>query len=99
VLSWYEYFSIGVILLPFVFIIGFYLTSIIIQNFRQVIAHIILALLTVVLPFAIIYLFTGHFEFIEVKNAVLGFIGGLSVLLSTVILKLTDRGVEKGVPS
>lgn len=94
-ISWYEYFSIGVILLPFAFIIGFYLTSIIIQNFRQVIAPIILALLTVVSPFAFIYLFTGHFEFIEVKNAVLGFIGGLSVLLSTAILKLADRGVQK----
>jgi len=94
-ISWYEYFSIGVILLPFAFITGFYLTSMIIQNFKQFLAPIILGILTVVLPFAVNYLFTGHFEFIEIKNAVLSFISGLGVFLAAVIISLIGKGVEK----
>jgi hypothetical protein len=93
--SWYAYFSIGVILLPFAFITGFYLTSMIIQNFRQLLAPIILGLLAVVLPFAINYLFTGYFEFIEIKNVILSFISGLSVTLATIIASLIGRRVEK----
>jgi hypothetical protein len=93
--SWYAYFSIGVILLPFAFITGFYLTSMIIQNFRQLLAPIILGLLAVVLPFAITYLFTGYFEFIEIKNVILSFISGLSVTLATIIASLIGRRVEK----
>jgi hypothetical protein len=93
--SWYAYFSIGVILLPFAFITGFYLTSMIIQNFRQLLAPIILGLLAVVLPFAITYLFTGYFEFIEIKNVILSFISGLTVALATIIASLIGRRLEK----
>lgn len=95
IVSWYRYFSIGVILLPLAFFAGYYLTSIIIQHFRQVLSSVILAFLAVVLPFAINYLLTGYFEFSEIKNALIAFITGFNVLLAGIVVSQIRKILER----
>ena len=95
IIYWYKYFALSVILLPFAIITGFYLTSIIIQRFKLILAPIILGLLTAALPFAINYLLIGDFEFVELKNSVLTFIAGMGVFLTAIVVSQLSKVFEQ----
>ncbi|MEZ4883304.1 MAG: hypothetical protein R3E32_01115 [Chitinophagales bacterium] len=84
-LVWYKQFAIGLLLLPFVFLLGFYFISIIIQNVRRVTASVLVGLTTAVLPFVIYYLVTGNFEVEKVQNGIWASVAGIVGVLSTTI--------------
>jgi hypothetical protein len=95
ILLWYKNLIIGILLLPVGFIIGYYLTFLILQNVRKFLAPIVAGLLGAGLPFVLDYLLTGRIELNDAKTAIFAFSAGLSTLLSTAIISQMSKVIEE----
>lgn len=93
--SWYKNFSIGLIILPFAFYIGFYIVSVITQHIKRVLAPIVAALVAALAPLFVNYLYTGSFQLGEAKIAIMGVITGAGVLVGTAISELIKKVMEE----
>jgi hypothetical protein len=86
VFTWYRDFSLGILLIPPIFYVGFYLVSIFVQSFRSFLAAVVAGAVSAVLPFGITYLATGQFEFDDVNSAISSIVAGLGVAIATLIV-------------
>lgn len=94
IFAWYQQLAIGMLIIPVFFYIGFYLISVLIQNFRQVLLVLITGLLTAALPFIFNYLVTGNFPVNDVQVAINSAVSGLGVALSALVIANIKTLVE-----
>jgi hypothetical protein len=97
VLTWYRDLSLGILLIPLIFYVGFYLVSIFVQSFRSFLSAVVAGAVSAVLPFGITYLVTGEFEFDDINSAISSIVAGLGVAIATLIVTnmtsaLSDEG-------
>jgi hypothetical protein len=86
VFTWYRDLSLGILLIPLIFYVGFYLVSIFVQSFRSFLAAVVAGAVSAVLPFGITYLVTGEFEFNDINSAISSIVAGLGVAIATLIV-------------
>lgn len=85
VASYHTTMAYGVLFVGFGFSLSFYLFSIIIENARQIVAALALAVLSAGLPFIIDYLLGGELNISGVREAIFAGSGGLTVALITAV--------------
>jgi hypothetical protein len=86
VFAWYRDLSLGILLIPLIFYLGFYLVSIFVHSFRSFLAALVAGAASALLPFGITYLATGDFEFGDVNSALSSIVAGLGVTIATLIV-------------
>jgi hypothetical protein len=84
--TWYRDLSLGILLIPLVFYLGFYLVSIFVHSFRSFLAALVAGAVSALLPFGLTYLATGDFEFGDVNSALSSIVAGLGVTIATLIV-------------
>jgi hypothetical protein len=86
VFSWYRDLSLGILLIPLIFYVGFYVVSIFVQSFRSFLSAVVAGAVSALLPFGITYLATGEFEFNDVNSAISSIVAGLGVAIAALIV-------------
>jgi hypothetical protein len=84
-LAWYGALAIGVVILPFAVLIGFYLTFLLLQSFGKIMAPVVAALLGALLPFGVEFIVTGQVDWSKAQNALAAAVSGATALIITAI--------------
>ena len=94
ILPWYKNMAIGLALIPFGMLTGYYVAFLTLQYARVLLAPIIVGVLAVVLPYALGYLFTGKIDLTQVQNSVWAAGAGIVASLVTVITAQVKSTLE-----
>jgi hypothetical protein len=94
VTEWYTIMVHGLLLTSIGLVASFYTFTVLLQNFRKVIATIIAAVLTAGLPFLFDYLMGGKVDMVGVREAIFAASGALSVGLFTAITSRVKESLE-----
>ena len=84
----------GVLIIGGGLVSGFYVFSVVLQNFRRIGAALIVALLSAGLPFLIDYLLGGELNIPGAREAIFAGSGGLTVALVTAITSHVKESME-----
>lgn len=92
--EWYQYMAITLLIIPFFFLLGFYIISLILEYSKQVVAPIVAGLVGAALPFAIEFIATGELPLDDLNNALSSVISGIGILLATTLATLLRKRME-----
>lgn len=92
--AWYQRFAIGLILIPFGFLAGYYLSFWILQNFRQIVAPLLASVVGALLPFGLSFILTGNLQLDHLSHQISAALAGVGILFTATISSLIKKKLE-----
>lgn len=94
-LPWYRNLALGLVVATVGLVAAYYLAFLVLQHLRLLMIPVVIGLLTVILPCAFDYLFTGNLEIDEMKNAIRGIGTSLVTAVVAAIAALWKEALQR----
>ena len=94
ILPWYKNMAIGLSLIPFGMLVGYYVAFFTLQYAKVLLAPIIVGILAAVLPYGLVYVFTGKIDLSQVQNSVWAAGAGIVASLVTAVTAQVKGALE-----